>query len=266
MEREPLIGEQVRQQQKLLNLAKTMLARNVVVGGFLERVLLNAQVPGTWSRDAATGEETFTAGTFSVGAGTTNFFAGVPIVDTEGNTTGYANPSVVYRDPVPVSTFVETEQHAYRGILSETRQMHALISGDAAASGESRKQALYDFTMSLMDTAEEVERALRWLLETVLNLAAVFSGEPGRYVGLRVNAMARIDVGPLSADDQRALTELVGARLMSRRKAMARLGIDDPDAEEQQIEQEQEQQRQQARLSLGEAMMQFDRNGGTDGG
>jgi hypothetical protein len=54
---------------------------------------------------------------------------------------------------------------------------------------------------------------------------------------------------------------------MSQRTAMARLGIDDPDAEEQQIEQEQEQQRQQARLSLGEAMMQFDRNGGmTDGG
>jgi hypothetical protein len=71
--------------------------------------------------------------------------------------------------------------------------------------------------------------------------------------------MARIDVGPLSADDQRALTELVGARLMSQRTAMARLGIDDPDAEEQQIEQEQEQQRQQARMSLGEAMMQFDR-------
>jgi hypothetical protein len=265
MEREPLIGEQVRQQQKLLNLAKTMLARNVVVGGFLERVLLNAAVPGTWERDPATGEETFTAGSFQVGAGTTNFFAGVPIVDEQGNTTGYANPSVVYRDPVPVATFVETEQHAYRGILSETRQMHALISGDAAASGESRKQALYDFTMSLMDTAEEVERALRWLLETTLNLAAVFSGEPGRYVGLRVNAMARIDVGPLSADDQRALTELVGARLMSQRTAMARLGIDDPDAEEQQIEQEQEQQRQQARMSLGEAMMQFDRGNSGEG-
>jgi hypothetical protein len=52
---------------------------------------------------------------------------------------------------------------------------------------------------------------------------------------------------------------------MSRRKAMARLGIDDPDAEEQQIEQEQEQQRQQARLSLGEAMMQFDRGTPNEG-
>jgi hypothetical protein len=46
---------------------------------------------------------------------------------------------------------------------------------------------------------------------------------------------------------------------------MARLGIDDPDAEEQQIEQEQEQQRQQARLSLGEAMMQFDRGNSGEG-
>jgi hypothetical protein len=262
LRRAPLIGAQVRQQQKLLNLAKTMLARNVVVGGFLERVLLNAQMPGSWQRDPATGEEVFVPGPFQIGAGTTNFLAGVPIIDEQGNTTGYANPSVVYRDPVPVETFEATEANAYRGMLQEVRQLHALIAGDATASGESRKQAMHDFTMSLMDTAEAVERATRWLLETVLNLAAVFAGQPERFTSLRAHVTCRIDVGPLSADDQRVLIELVGGRLMSERTAMARLGIDDPDAEQQQVEQEQERSRQQARLSLGEAMLQFDRDGG----
>jgi hypothetical protein len=48
---------------------------------------------------------------------------------------------------------------------------------------------------------------------------------------------------------------------------MARLGVDDVEQEQQQIDQEQEQEREQARMSLGEAMLQFDRNGGmTDGG
>jgi hypothetical protein len=65
----------------------------------------------------------------------------------------------------------------------------------------------------------------------------------------------------------RALVDVVGARLMSRRTAMARLGVDDVEQEQQQIDQEQEQEREQARMSLGEAMLQFDRNGGmTDGG
>jgi hypothetical protein len=49
---------------------------------------------------------------------------------------------------------------------------------------------------------------------------------------------------------------------MSRRTAMARLGVDDVEQEQQQIDQEQEQEREAARLSLGEAMLQFDRTGG----
>jgi hypothetical protein len=264
MRREALIGEQVRQQQKLLNLAKSMEARNVVVGGFLERVLLNAQLPGRWELDEQTGRETFVPGAFRIGAGTTNFLAGVPIVDAEGNTTGYANPDVVYRDPVPVDTFEATALSAYRSILEEAHQVHALIAGDATPSGESRRQAVFDFAMSLMDTAEAVERAVRWLLETTLALAAHFAGQSGRYDELRASVTCRIDVGPISAEEMKALVEVVGARLMSQRTAMARLGIDDPAAEEQQIEQEQEQQRQQARMSLGEAMLQFDRGEGED--
>jgi hypothetical protein len=267
MEAEALIGEQVRQQQKLLNLARTMLARNVVVGGFLERVFLNAQMPGSWSRDDSTGQETFTAEQPVIGPGTTNYAVGVPVFDDAGNVTGYTTPSVVYRDPVPVTTFEETSRSAYRGILEETRQVHALLSGDAAPSGESRRQALFDFVLSLMDTASEVEEALRWLLETTLNFAATFAGEPARFTGLRASVTCRIDAGPISEADMSALVDVVGARLMSRRTAMARLGVDDPDAEEQQIEQEQEQEQEQARMSLGEAMLRFDRNGGiTDGG
>jgi hypothetical protein len=266
MTSEALIGEQVRQQQKLLNLARTMLARNVVVGGFLERVFLNAQMPGTWSRDDSTGQETFTAEDMVIGPGTTNYVQGVPVFK-DGQVTGYTTPNVAYRDPVPVTTFEETSRSAYRGILEETRQLHALLSGDAAPSGESRRQALFDFVLSLQDTATEIEEALRWLLETTLNFAATFAGEPARFTGLRVSATCQIDAGPISEADMRALVDVVGARLMSRRTAMARLGIDDPDAEQQQIEQEQEQEREQARMSLGEAMLQFDRNGGmTDGG
>ncbi len=49
--REVFISEQIRSLQKQLNLAKTMEGRNAVQGGFLERTVLNAQMPGKWADD-----------------------------------------------------------------------------------------------------------------------------------------------------------------------------------------------------------------------
>jgi len=237
-----LITDQVRDNQKQLNLARTMQGRNVVQGGFLERIVLNGQLPGSWVDDARSpGGKRFVADPhLKVGAGTTNFISGVPIRDQNGAITGYTDPSVVYRDPVSVATFEATAQDAYRAILEETQQLHALIAGDATASGESRKQARADFEDSLLPTKSDVDTLIRNVLAAVLALAAVFAGQRGRYAGLRPTCDCRLNTGPLSGDEQREIVNQYDTGLISRETAMARIGIEDVDAEAARIAAEQD--------------------------
>jgi hypothetical protein len=231
LQRSALITPQVRQLQMLLNLALTMLGRNVVLGGFLERILLNAQLPGTMQQQSD-GTTRFIPDPFQVGAGTTNVLTGLPITDPVTNDVkGYTTPSVVYRDPVSTTTFVETKADAYRGILEEVQQLFALISGDATASGESRKQARADFLSSLSDTTTQVERGGRWLLEALLAMAAAFSGTPGRFKELRAIFECHIDSGPISGDDMDSARANVQAGLLSEESGMVQIGVEDVDAE-----------------------------------
>jgi hypothetical protein len=232
LERDLLITEQVRQHQMLLNLALTMLARNVVQAGFLERIITNGLPPGRWEKDPATGKEKFIAEPMKVGAGATNYINGLPIKNEKGQVTGYTSAGVVHRDPVPVDTFRETRDIASMGILEECHQLHALISGDATASGESRRQAMADFLTDLFLTLPAVNAAGRWLLEALLALASVFAGQPGRFAGLRAEFAARIDPGPLSADELRLIIELVNAKLLSHESGMSRTGVEDVAAEQ----------------------------------
>jgi hypothetical protein len=231
LQRDALITEQVRQHQMLLNLALTMLSRNVVQGGFLERIITNGMPPGQWTKDATTGKDVFQPAPMKVGAGTTNFINGLPIKDEKGNVTDYTDAGVVYRDPVSIETFRGTREVAYLGILEEAHQLHAAIAGDATASGESRRQAMADFIVDLLLTLPELNKAGRWLLETGLGLAAIFSGQAGRFASLRATFSCRIDPGPLSADELRLIIELVNAKLMSRETGMSRVGIEDVVAE-----------------------------------
>jgi hypothetical protein len=228
--RDPLITPQIRQQQTLVNLALTMLGRNVEVGGFIARILFNAQLPGYF--ETVDGVERFVPDPIKWGAGVTNNFVGSEIRDAEGNVTGYATPSYVREEPVDPSTFLLTKDAAYRSILEEAQQLHSLIAGDATASGESRKQARADFEQSLSDTETQLNRVGRWLIETALAMAAAFAGTPGRFDTLRAVFECRIDAGPLSIEELRLNMELSGDQpLLSQETAMARSGVDDVDAE-----------------------------------
>jgi len=273
MKRDRLVTEQVVQNNNLINMALTMLGRNVVQGGFLERILLNAQLPGTIEVDKDTGQQTIKPTPFKVGPGTTNRLMGAPIYGDPTDPTritGYTTPSVVYRDPVAVDTFKATAEVGYVNILDETCQLHALISGDATASGESRIQALGDFLKSLLQTKSQIDAAGRWLLETALAMASEFTGQPGRFASLRAVFDSQIDAGPIPADQQQQILNQVDKKVMSRQTAMSRLRIEDPDAELQQIAEEDQTlnpinqvQLQQAQFNLKTA--QAGGNGGNPG-
>jgi hypothetical protein len=254
MKMDALVTAQVRQNQALLNMALTMMGRNVVLGGFLERVFLNAQMPGTW--EVVDGKRVFVPGEFYTGAGSTNFLQGTPVDDGEGGEK-LATPSVVYKDPVSVETFRDTKAEAYAAILEETHQLHALIAGDAVASGESRKQAMDDFRKSLEPTKAQLDAAGRWVLETALAWAAQFAGTPGRFSELRAVFDCQVDVGDPTADEVRVGIELVKEKVWSRARLQAETGVDDTDAETAAIAAEDERlnptatiQRERATLNL----------------
>lgn len=238
MKRSLLITPQVSQLQALVNMALTMMGRNVVLGGFLERLILNAQLPGEWIDDPdRAGKKKFQPSPFHVGAGSTNALAGLPIYDASGKTiTGYTDPNVIYRDPVSVQTFKDTLAEAYGALLDETKQSHALISKDATASGESRKQASSEFVKSLNATKAQIEAAGRWLIETALAMASQFAGQPGRFAELRAQFQCRVDLGAVSIAEEDSTIRLKDAGIIDLTTAMTRVGIDDPDAEEAKIQ------------------------------
>lgn len=250
-----LVTEQVRSLQAQLNMNLTMMGRNTVMAGFLERIILNGQLPFHVETDRETGQLIRVEDELKVGAGTTNTIAGVEYTDAAGNR-HIANPNVIYRDPVAPDTFIKSEGALYNALLAEARQTHALISGDAAASGESRIQARADFYNSVLPSARETETALSWLLETVLKLAAVISGQPDRYDMLNVAVQARINTGPLTSDDRRVIVEMVEKGILSHKTALGMLGVSDVEAELEQIAQEQEEKSQRESATLATSLLE----------
>lgn len=231
MRRDPLITPQVTQQQRALNLAISMLPRNVITGGFLERVMLNAQMPGHIERDE-TGKTTgrFVRDDLHVGSGTTNFFVGIKSKGADGKEV-YATPDVRWHDPVPVDAPVAAAAEHYRSILDEVSQLHVLLSGEAVLSGKSRDQARKEYVNSLGDTVPEVNAALRFLLETPLAMAEALAGTPGVLTRLiRVEASCRVDTGPLDAAERTAVEASIG-KTLSTETAMALCNVEDVDAE-----------------------------------
>lgn len=231
MRRDPLITPQVAQNQRALNLALSMLPRSVITGGFLERVLLNAQMPGHYEKDPdGIKTDRFIPDPLYFGPGTTNMFAGIEQKSDLGAKT-FATPDVKWRDPVPVDAPVKAASEHYLAILDETSQLHVVLSGDNQVSGKSREQARAEYLNSLLDSKPEAEAALRFLLETPLAMAEAIVGTPGALTSLvRVEVQCRLDTGPLSPEERAANETSVG-KTLSQETAMARNGVDDVDAE-----------------------------------
>lgn len=221
----PIIGN-----QKLLNQALSMLSRNVNLGGFLERVILNGQLPGEFQ--IIDGKKVFVEYEFDFGAGSTTSVRGVQTGQKEDGSAIISEPRVQYRDPVDVTCFDKTISIAYKNVLSSARQLHVLIAADATASGEARKQARDDYTKSLKRTKTRLDRMGRWILDVVTVLGCLFSKQPGRYGELRFVFNSQLDPGPISADDRAAVVSEYLAKLRSQEGSMSQLGIDDTAAEQ----------------------------------
>jgi hypothetical protein len=227
-----LVTEQLRQLQQSLNMVLTMMLHNVMLAGFVERVISNAEMPFDEVDDTANpGKKKRVYRRLDVGMGKTTILNGRPIRNAEKQIIGVSTPNIQWRQPVDVTAFVQSDDAIYRRMLKEVKQLHSLISGESAPSGESRKQALTDFVSSLTTTASAVNALTRWLLETVLAFASYLNNRPGAFDGLRSVVQARLYVGPLSSEDRKAILEMYKDKLISRPTAMSLLEVEDVDAE-----------------------------------
>jgi hypothetical protein len=243
VQRKPLITEQIRSNQKSLNLALTMMMRNVNLAGNLERVIMNAERPKRKIRvvdNSAQGyhEETVDSD-WLTGPGVSNLLSGLLVRDDDGKIIGRANPNISYKDPVAIDTFVGTRAEYRECILGQAQQIHVMISGDSTVSGRSREQARAEYRGSLLDTKEPLDDAGRWILEGGLRIAAQFCNRVGDFAGLRCDFDSRIEDGPISPEERSANREDVAAKLLSRESAMSRNGTEDTDSEKLKIAEDQ---------------------------
>lgn len=234
-----LITEQVRKLNMAINKTLTMEDENINLAGFLERTILNGQLPGHYEDDPTRkGKQTFVRDKYETGGGAINSIIGTPMIGPNGEFLGLATPSINFREPTTPKTFDESKMSFYRALLEEVDQVHYLLSGDQYASGESRKQARADFEASLRSSRGAINEAVRWTIETPLALAAWIAGEPDKYTDLRAVGDARIDPGPATTDHIRSAIELNAANGLSQQSMMVWSGVDDVDAEKRLIAKE----------------------------
>lgn len=234
--RKPFISEQARQSQLALNYANTMIVRNVTTGGFLEQVLLNAKLPGHWSE--VDGVRKYVSDPIVRGPNTVNSFVGVETEAADGSRQ-VASPSVLWREPVKPDASISAKREHYEDMLNECDQAHVLIAGDAVASAVSRQQARADYRTSLQISEAPLNRAGRWMLETVLAYAEALAGAPGQWSrDWRASFACIIDTGPLTPEEITAIQGMAEKRLIASGTARELVGVADPDAEQERVDTE----------------------------
>jgi hypothetical protein len=234
-----IITQQILQSQKALNLALTMMPRAIVTSGFLERIILSAQLPGTFTdiKDASGRviDRRFVPSAPTFGPNTTNYVNPIVIEEDDGRggvKSIMSSPDVKYRDPTDPKPIITAKESHYQDILEECDQAHILIQSDATPSGRSREQARVEFEKSLNKTAPHVNRVGRWMLDTVLAMAEEIAGIPGFYTNrYRAIFECNIDTGPLTADEKRQVMESGNQKYRSSQSVMELLDVENPDAE-----------------------------------
>lgn len=239
LQRTPLITEQVQSNQKALNLAHTMMMRNVNLAGSRERIVTNAKPPSNVVGVDVRAGKPPTPGKWKVGPGAVMNVQGWPFYSEDGKTiVGYTNPNVTVTEPVSVETFERTIATEKQTIYSQVHQRHVLIVDKADTSGRAREVARREFERSLKESKILVDASGRWQLETTLRLAAYVIGDVGRYKSLRADFNCLIDAGEPDPEKQKVVIEMRKAGILSAETSRNWVGVEDAAAEAAKIKAE----------------------------
>jgi hypothetical protein len=152
---EPLITPSVLQQQAGINFYLSALPRTIADAGWMERIFVNIEPPGTWDYDAD-GKRiagSFKPGVHRTGPRTANFYQGIPldVEDQNGIRQTLAPGQVIHRPPVDPEFAIKSVRAGYMTILDEVHQAHVFLQQQGEASGRRTPRA-----------ARSSKRASRW--------------------------------------------------------------------------------------------------------
>lgn len=250
-EERPFVTPSMLRQQDALNTASTEMRIVNDDAGFPVRLLLGAMPPGEWKEVTVEGGKKvwqFTPSEYRLKPGQIAHVQGSVVPDAEATAAAgtSAAPAVKdIKDPraatfeaaTPDGYETEMDRREY-AILRRAKQLFALISGDAAASGESRAQALDDFLLDAHEFAERIDAAASAAYEVVWDFANYLAGAPAADYDLEVEFRCRVTVPRLSPAEQQSTLRLMSEGVWSRERTMSVNGVDDPAAEREKVVQE----------------------------
>lgn len=217
MRREQLITEQVRSQQKALNLAWTKLIKNLNDAKIFG---LNADPPDSIADGSSM-----------------TFLTGLERVDAAKPTQlDYKDPAIIAIDPVAVDTFIKARDKSYSAMLGQTHQRHVLKAEDAESSGKSQIEARSEYEKDLDSSKTAVDPLGRWFIDFSLRLAAALCGREADFENWRVDFNSIVDAGPVDAATSEQDRKDLDEGYMSWETYASRRNIEDPDAEKARLE------------------------------
>lgn len=251
LSRKALIDEQMRSQQRQINLTWTMSGKNIVIAGSRERYFVNTQKPKksviTTGTDGST-KRTVQDAALNVGGSSATFLGGQPIYQGEGEDrklVGYATANVIIVDPVASKNFHEQRAELKLAMLGGARQSHIQLNDLAAVSGISKQEGRAEFEKSLKRSKGTLDALGRWILEVAMRFAAAHSTRgtgkgattlEKEFEKFRVDFNAIVDAGAPDPEQTKEDREDVKEGLMSIETYHARRGIEDPDAENERLQ------------------------------
>lgn len=222
-----LVTESIRRQQNAINLVLTLAARNEIQTGFLERVLLNAQLPGTFKTINGKKEFVPDKDGFRTGADVTAYVQGIPLGDPN-KPTGFTNPQVSYRPPVDVKSFIDSLSLFSARLYHEFGQAHILAGDDGSLNGVSRIQLRQDFERQLTHHIGTIERAISATYTSALRMLGIMRSS-ANYANLQVKVELQLASSLLTSEESRIYSEDFKANLISHRTALEKKGYNNPE-------------------------------------
>lgn len=250
-----IITPSVVKLQSLLNFIMTVTSRTVESAGFRSVHVTNAEPNLLWvaTEPGPTVEVVKTrrneAGVVvswgvrvepRFGAGILSEWQGIETtkLDNQGREIQTVEtPGVTALDPVDPAFATDAADAVSLRLYKRGKQGHLGLAKIGEASGTAYQQARAQFAGDLDRLAGPVASMIRDLLEVVLAYAGLMNTEAvGLLDRFRVVVNLRPSAGPVTPDDSRLATELRDKRAISQQTMLARVGIEDPAAEQAKID------------------------------
>jgi len=234
----PFVSQTMLQNNRALNLDLSLGVGVLIEAGYAEMVMTNVSMETRTETDPNDPTRTIKVPVgIKRGPGVVNNLIGEQTLNAQGEVT-YETPGVHFKEPSALTSFSEGENLFYRQILSEAKQTHILIIGDAKASGEARIQARQDFVKKSQRYKPSLDIHGTWLLNSILFLAASAIEKDGYFDDIGVLFDSKVYAGELSADEQNVVISRFEKGLISRESAITLLGSEEPLIEIEKIKQD----------------------------